>query len=129
MRKFIVYTRFLPVQCKITESPLIVEVDGEMILAVEDPSVMWLPEGEFKFRILKPETLYEPKEISSAKEKIMVPPIYCSHVIFSTIREARAEAYALITHSFELALFKKNIIYTHEQVATRCNEIQEILLP
>lgn len=129
MRKFIVHTRALPGCCKTSESPLIVEVEGEVISAVEDPSVMWLPKGEYKFRILKPESLYEPKEVSGSKEKTMVPPIYCSHSLLPTAHEARARAYAMISHSFDFEQRKHKVAYTFEQLTQRCAEIQEILLP
>ena len=88
-----------------------------------------LPKGEYKFRILKPESLYEPREDSRTKEKTMVPPIYCSHAFCSTTHEARAKAYAMIAHSFEFAERKQKIAYTHEQVAQKCSEVQEVLLP
>ena len=129
MRKFIVHTRALPGCCKAGDAPLIVEVEGEMITGLQDPSVMWLPEGEYKFRILKPESLYEPKEAPGVKEKTMVPPIYCSHTLFSTAHEARTAAYHLVNHSFEFAQRKSKIECTYEQVVTRCSEIQEVILP
>ena len=129
MRKFIVHTRALPGCCKTGDAPIILEVDGEVVRGVEDPSVMWLTEGEYRFRILKPESLYEPKEAPGAKDKTMVPPIYCSHMLFSTAHEARAAAYRLVNHSFEFTQRKSKEEYTQEQVAQRCSEIQEILLP
>lgn len=126
MRKFVVHTRALPGCCKTGDAPIILEVEGEMVSAVEDPSVMWLPEGEYRFRILKPESLYEP---SSPKDKTMIPPVYASHSIYSTAHEARAKAYALISHSFEFAERKQKVEYTQEQIEQRRSEIQEILLP
>src|SRR5580692_5531160 len=122
MRKFIVHTRALPGCCKAGDAPIILEVEGEIITGLEDPSVMWLPEGEYKFRILKPESLYEPKEAPGAKEKTMVPPIYCGHNFFST-------AHDLVNHSFEFAQRKSKIEYTYDQVVARCSEIQEVMLP
>ena len=100
MRKFIVHTRALPGCCKTGDAPIILEVDGEVVRGVEDPSVMWLTEGE-----------------------------YCSHMLFSTAHEARAAAYRLVNHSFEFTQRKSKEEYTQEQVAQRCSEIQEILLP
>lgn len=129
MRKFIVHTRAMPGCAKATDAPVILEVEGQVITGLEDPSVMWLPAGEYKFRITKPEFLYEPKEGPGSKEKTMVPPIYYSHTMFSTAHEARAKAYALITHSFEFTARKQKTEYTHEEVVQRCSEIQEILLP
>ena len=72
MKKFIVYTRAIPGIRKGNDPPSVIEVEGELIKPTEDPSVMWLPPGEFKFRILKPEYLYEPKEI--VKEKLGFSP-------------------------------------------------------
>ena len=128
IRKFIVHTRALPGHTKAGDAPLIVEVEGEMITGLEDPSVMWLPEGEYKFRIMKPDALYEQKEAPGAKEKTMVPPIYYSHALF-TIHEARAAADRLVIQSFEFAKRKTKVDYTHEQVAARRAEIQEVMLP
>ena len=76
MRKFVVHTRALP-GVKSNGAPIVLEVEGELIQSLEDPSVMWLPEGEFKFRIMTPESLYEPHEVSQegVTKKVMVPPV------------------------------------------------------
>lgn len=129
MKKFVVHTRALPGCCKTSDAPTIVEVDGEYVTGVEDPSIMWMAEGEFLFRILKPESLYESQDGSKGKDKVMVPPIYCSHSIFSTLHEAKLKAFAAIQHSFEFVKRKDKVDYTHEQVVAKCDEIQEIMLP
>ena len=131
MRKFVVHTRPLPGCCKTGDLPTILEVEGEMITATEDPSVLWLPEGEFRFRILKPEVLYEPKEIVHAdktREKITVPPVYYSHSVFWTTHQAMAKAIHLVRQQFEYAKRKDGTEFTEEQVSEKVKEIQEILL-
>lgn len=131
MRKFVVHTRALPGCCKTSSNITILEVEGEVITAVEDPSVLWLPEGEFKFRILKPEALYEPKEIvheDRSREKITVPPVYHSHAVYWTVHQAMAHAMKMIRESFEYEKRKHGAEFTEEQVSEKCKEIQEILL-
>src|SRR5574337_139712 len=56
MRVYIVHTRPLPGCCKTGDVPTIMEVEGEIVTPAEDPSVMWLPEGECRFRITKPDS-------------------------------------------------------------------------
>ena len=109
MKKFIVYTRAIPGIRKGNDPPSVIEVEGELIKPTEDPSVMWLPPGEFKFRILKPEYLYEPKEIvkdDKTVEKIMIPPIYYSHSVYWTVSQALSKV----------------------EVLAKCKEIKEIPL-
>lgn len=131
MRKFVVHTRALPGCRKDTNAPTVLEVEGELITAIEDPSVLWLPEGEFRFRIFKPESLYEPKEIvkqDKSIEKIMIPPVYHSHAVYWTATQALSRAERMVRESFEHDFRKKKIAFTEEQVREKCKEIQEILL-
>jgi hypothetical protein len=131
MRKFIVHTRPVPGCRKDSDAPTVVEVEGEMIQGVEDPSVLWLPEGEFRFRIMKPEFLYEPAEIKKedgTKEKITVPPVYHSHVIYASVDQARAEAERLVRAGFEFAERKRDVPFTDQEVKAKVCEITEILL-
>jgi hypothetical protein len=133
MRKFIVYTRSLPSGCckVVTDAPAVVEVEGEMVTQTEDPSVGWLPEGEFKFRITQPEFLYEPEEIKKAdgtKEKRMVPPVYYSHAVYYNVHQAHVKAEHMVRDSFAFAERKHKGEATEEEVKAKIAEIQEILL-
>jgi hypothetical protein len=124
MRKFIVYTR--------GDVPSVVEVEGEFITGMEDPTVMWLPEGEFKFRITQPDFLYEPKEIKKldgSKGTAMTPPVYYSHSCHWTVHRARVMADEMVRHGFELAQRKHGVSFTEEEVAAKIAQVQEVLLP
>jgi len=124
MRKFIVYTRAIP-GIK-TTAPTVVEVECAIIQGVEDPSVMWMAEGEYRARISAPAWLYEPK---SDKDKILVPPIWPSHNFYWTVIQARVAAEHLVCSEFEFAFRKYGTEYTEEEVKAKCAEIQEIMLP
>ena len=131
MRKFIVYTRKLAGIRKGTDAPSIIEVEGETIEPIEDPSVMWLPKGEFRFRILKPEYLFEPKEIvkeDKSTETIMVPPVYYSHSVCWTVSQARAQAERIVKEGFEFELRKRGTPINWVDVIEKCKEIKEITL-
>jgi hypothetical protein len=132
MRKFIVHTRALAGYTKTGDAPLLVEIDGEMIAALEDPSVMWLPNGEFYFRIMSPSGLWEPREVIKAdrsREKIIVPPVYHSHSVYHSIEEARAAAEGLVRSDFEFQLRKHGTEIDFDALLTKCGEIQEVRLP
>lgn len=135
MKAYIVHTRQVPgcAACRSGDTPMtIVEVEGEYVSPVEDPSVMWLQKGEFKFRILKPEFLHEAHEAKKAdgsREKTLVPSVYHSHSIYLTIEEARAATRNLVEGEFEFAVRKKRIeSYTEADVEGKLSEIQELML-
>lgn len=135
MKAFVVHTRQIPgcAACRPGDTPMsIVEVEGEYVTSMEDPSVMWLPKGEFRFRILKPEFLYEPHEVkkeSGVKEKTMVPTIYHSHAVYLTLEEAREAAKKMVVSELEFAVRKKKIdSYTAVEVEGKLSEIQEKML-
>lgn len=136
MRAYVIHTRQVPgcAACRTGDTPMtIVEVEGEKISPMEDPSVLWsLKEGEFKFRITKPVFLHEPHETKKAdgsKEKIMLPSVYCSHAIYLSLEEAREAAKKLVVGEFEFAVRKKRIeSYTTADVEGRLSEIQELKL-
>jgi hypothetical protein len=133
MKTFIVHTRALPGCCKTGDAPSVVEIEGEVILAVEDPSIMWLPEGEFKFRVMAPEALYEPQEVKQAdgsKKKVMVPTVYHSHAIYQSAAEAQLAAEKMVQMSLDFDVRKGRISsYTEEELKSKLAEIQTIMLP
>jgi hypothetical protein len=133
MRKFVVHTRSLPGVCKTNDLPIVLEVEGEIITGMEDPSVLFLPKGEFMFRILKPESLYESKEIIHAdksREKIAIPPIYYSHAIHWTEHGAMAEAIHIVRGELEFQVRKgKRDSFTEQDVQEQANLIQIVRLP
>lgn len=125
MRKFIVHTRAIPGH---KGGPFVIEVEGEMIAAIEDPSVMWLPEGEFRFRILKPEFLYEPHEIKQpdgSVKKVMLPPVYASHGVYWNEHQAAVAAERILRQELDFEIRKGRIeSYTDEELKAKYAEIQ-----
>lgn len=132
MKAYVVHTRPLPGSCKGAESISIIEVEGEKISSLEDPSVMWLKDGEFYFRILKPEVLYEPKESKipdGSKKKVMVPPVYFSAAIYATVELAQVAAKQMIKGGLDFEVRKGRLAsYSEEDLKAKCAEIQEIML-
>jgi len=131
MKKYITYTRNIHGHPSLEDPFYILEVEGEIVLPLEDPSVMWLPNGEFFFRILKPNFLYESREIIGAdrsRKKILVPPIYHSSSVYSNYDQAFSKAEKMIRDGFELDFRKKGIPINDEDVLSKCKKIQQILL-
>ena len=131
MIKFIVHTKSIP-KIHSGDVPAIVEVSGQIVSPMDDPSVIWLPRAEFRFRIESPAFLYEPQEIKSedgSKKKVLMPPVYHSHAVYSTLEEARAICTALIKEEFEFKLRKNKITsYTQEELEAKISQINIILL-
>jgi hypothetical protein len=125
MKKFIVHTRPIPGHAKDNDAPIIVEVEGELIHGVEDASVLWLPNGEFRFRITQPKFLYEP---GNTKDKSLMPPIYHSHSIYDTSEQASKVAEKLVFQSFQFALRKYGTTFTIQEMETKLSEITSISL-
>jgi hypothetical protein len=109
MKMFIINTK------NSSEAISVLEVEGEMVSSLEDPSVMWpTNEGEFKFRILKPESLGK--------------VIYCSHSVYSTWVDATAVAKAMIRQAFEFNKRKYKIEFSEEDVLNKCDKIELVML-
>jgi hypothetical protein len=79
MRMFSIYSR----RGKTT----IYEVECEKITPMQDPSVLWLPQGEYRARVLAPAIFHEP--VGTGPE--VAPPIYHSHAFLATVEEAMAQ--------------------------------------
>jgi hypothetical protein len=130
MRKFIVHTRPI-VGHKASDAPTVVEIEGELVSAMEDPSVAWLPEGEFRFRINHPTFLHEPQEIKQpdgSKKTVMVPSVYHSHAVYWTTDQAHSVAERLVRQAFDFALRKYGTPFTREEVKQKYQEITEMKL-
>lgn len=132
MRKFVIYTRAIPGCCRPTGTISIVEVECEMLTAMQDPSVMWGPPGEYRVRILKPEFLHETQKVlnGNVEEKITVPSIYYNHALYESVEAAVAPARSEILAEFEFQVRKnKRSSFTTEEVEAKCAEINVVLLP
>jgi hypothetical protein len=115
MRKYIIYSP--------KGKTSIVEVECELISGLEDQSIMQLPNGEFKAKILAPNFLFE---LNSAGKS--VSPIYYSHAFYSTEADAKVQAEKDARSLFERDLSKKDIAYTEEEVQAKLLSIQVVLL-
>ena len=131
MRAFVIYTRSVPGSK--TKGTTILEVEGEKVSTLEDPSVSWLPAGEFKFKITAPHFLYEKTELedpADPKKKLTIPPIYFSHSIFLSSAEARVSAEKMMKEELEFEVRKGRIAsYAEEDLKEKYALIQEIVLP
>jgi hypothetical protein len=117
MRKFIVHVER---GGKIS----VMEVEIEVITAVEDQSVMWLPEGEYKARLMAPQSFYEKQE-----DGTMAPTVWYSHAFCWTVHQAWAAAERMVRAEMLRALSKHSLSFTEEDIKAKLAEIQEILLP
>lgn len=128
MIKFVVHTRALP-GIKFTGAPIVLEVEGELVQSLDDPSIMWLPEGEFMFRIMAPEALYESREIhqlSGPPKKEMVPPVYHSHACYWTVHGAMAAAERMVRAGLEFDIRKlRKDEFTEEELAAKIQSLTE----
>jgi hypothetical protein len=130
MRKFIIHTR--PIPGVETGDLTIVEVEGHVITALEDPSVMWIPKSEFKFSISRPEFLCETRETklpNGTKKRDVIPSVYYSHAIFHSLEHVRAAVETMIQEGFEFAVRKGRLAsFTLEDIKTRRAEVKELML-
>lgn len=78
----------------------VMEVKCERLISMLEPA------GEYRARILAPETLFEKK-----KDGTLVPSIYMSHALFDSATDALFKVEKDIESSFERNLRKKGIAY------------------
>jgi hypothetical protein len=103
MKKFIVSSR---------GAFVIMEVEGEYVKPLEDPSVKWLPQGEYRFRIMKPSSLHE-----KLPDGTTTPAIYFSFALFDTVEDAKLIAEKYIRSGFDFEIRKGRLTsYTEEEV-------------
>jgi hypothetical protein len=95
------------------------EVEIEVITAVEDPSVTWLPKGEFRARVVKPRTF---------KEKDGTPAVWCSFVFCEDLESAKAKCEQMVRESFDFELRKYETAFTEEQVQQALSEVEVVML-
>jgi hypothetical protein len=102
----------------------IIEVEIELVTAMEDPSIKWLPEGEYKARILQPKSLYEKQE-----DGTLVSPLWYSHAFYCNKLDAWTKLEKMIRDGFERDKRKEDIDFTETDVQAKLGTIQEIMLP
>jgi hypothetical protein len=132
MLKYIVHTKSIP-GVKSPSAPTIVQVECEVVTVLEDPSVISMPLGELKYRILKPAFLLEPQEVKlpdGTKKKVMAPPVYYSHSVYPTDGLAILIATQMIRAEFEFEVRKgRSEGYSQEELLAKVSQIQTLLLP
>lgn len=123
MRKFIVYTRAIPGCCKTTDTPAVVEVEGDKVAGSDAPFGTLL-RLEYWFSISQPEFLYETREVKGIKS--VIPPIYHSHAIYDTVDQAIAAAEKMVRDGFEFEARKYGTDYSIVDLLNKIKEIQVI---
>lgn len=117
MRKFYIHTER-------GAKTSIIEVEAELITAMEDPSIQWLPEGEYRARILAPKSLYEKQEDGS-----LIPPVWHSWALAWTQHQAMAWVSKMVHDDMQRALEKHDVAYTEQDVQNKIDQIEVIFLP
>jgi hypothetical protein len=105
----------------------IYELEVEMLPSIGEPG---LKPGEWKARILKPDTFHmkHEKVVDGKKEVFYEPDVWCWHAFYETKEEACAAASKLIEHEFEFNLRKYGKTYTDEEVAAAFMAIRYVPL-
>src|ERR1700676_515895 len=103
MRKFIVNTHPLPGCRKTEDIPVIMEVECEEVSPLEDVSVLFLPKGEVRYRIIKPNYFDEVKEFFSKEGiiKKVMPAVWHSHSFYESREQALSFAKEVVRAQFE----------------------------
>lgn len=124
MRKFTIHSK--------KGKTAIMEVECEIILALEDPSVLWsLKPGEYRARILAPASFHQKVErvVDGKKESVMVPDIWCSHAFYESIEEARSVCERFIrSEMVDFALRKHRAPATEEEVQAAISAVEVVML-
>jgi hypothetical protein len=104
MRKFIIQSK--------KEETSIMEVECEKVQPLEDPSVMWLPAGEYRASVLLPTTFHQKFErlVEGKKVVTMVPDVWHSHAFYDTLELAQAQVKDIILSEFKTNLRKYGTI-------------------
>lgn len=123
MRKFVIHS--------LKGATSIMEVEIKLVTGLEDPSVTWLPNGEYKAHVLKPVSLMDKKVVVLEDKKTetqLVPPVYYSHAFYETAEEAMEVARGWTQLGFERGLSKHGEAFTPEDVEEKIKSIQVVRL-
>jgi hypothetical protein len=116
MKKFVIFSQ--------KGRHAVVEVECEVVSSMEDPSVMWLPTGEYRVKIFKPDMLLEKKPDGS-----LAPSIYMSWALFPSEEVALAQAKIDIERGMLRQASKAHESPpTEEQIAEAKSKVESILL-
>ena len=95
------------------------EVEVEYVTAMQDPSIMWLKPGEYKAKVLKPESLYEKQDDGS-----LTPPVWYSFAFYNSEEDARKQAEYDIEQEMKRVARKSHKEFDVVACLARCKEIQ-----
>lgn len=118
MRKFVIHT--------LKGDTSIIEVECERITGREDPSVMWLPAGEYTVKITAPQSLLTKKVVG--KETTLEPTIYYSHGVFDSEEAAVTASHLLMRKTIELRAMKSKTAFKEEDVTAEIEKIKVVKL-
>ncbi len=109
---------------------VVTEVEVEIIRPMEDPSVMWLNPGEYKARILAPESFHQrvEKDVNGKKEFVLVPDVWCWHAFYDDKGAALSAANKLIEQEFAFNQRKYGQEYTDVDLAAAFLAIEVVTL-
>jgi hypothetical protein len=102
----------------------IMEVELELVPAIKDPSIMWLPQGEYRARVIDPKSLHE-KQLDGS----LTAPVWHSHAFYSDEAQAIDVAHKAIRGIFERDMLHYKIEYTEEDFNKKISEVEVIRLP
>lgn len=111
MRKFVIISK--------KGTTILQEVEIEYMTALTDSSIIFLKPGEWKAKVLKPESLYEKQNDGSLR-----PPVWCWHAFYSNEVTAREQAEADIKKEFERSARKSHTQFDVVACLQACKEIQ-----
>ena len=119
MKKFTIHVR--------RNEHTIYEVECEKLQPIDDPSVMWLKEDEYKARVTAPEALLE-KKVEGDKTTF-TQPVWCSHAFYDTVLEAETRCAKDIRHEMvEFAMQKRRAAASEEEIRAEVAKIKVVML-
>lgn len=123
MRKFVIHSK--------KDKSVIFEVEVEIISAMEDLSVTWLPAGEYKARIIKPDLFHSrvEKTIGDKKEFVLEPAVWYQFAFYDSLELAQIKCAELIRKDFEFNQRKHQTSFSEEDVLNAIATIEVISLP
>jgi len=120
MKKFIVKTTYEKdsISKEIEIHSYVMEVDLKLVPAIDDPSVMWLPSGEYKAYVIAPRSLYEKQDDGS-----LTPPQWYSHAFYDSEAEALLIAQKQIREIFDREMRHYRVEYTEQEIQEKLSQI------
>jgi len=91
---------------------------------------MWLKPGEYRARILAPDSFHQriEKEVSGKKEFVLVPDVWCWHAFYDDKGQALNAANKLIEQEYAFNKRKYGTDYTDAELAAAFLAIEVVML-